>query len=120
MMVGLAVAASACSNAALDKAAGQGAGAGIAVATSTDAVTIQNHTTRPLLNVRVAITAAGSETPFVRIVPTVDTNQNQDVRLNDFQNGDGALLDPAVNAPQRVAVAARDTLGNNYTAAAVW
>jgi hypothetical protein len=110
----------ACSNAALDKVAGQGAGAGIDVTTSGNAVTIGNHTTRPLLNVRLTINAAGSTEPFVRIVPTIETNQNQEVRLNDFHTEDGTLLDPAVNAPERISVAARDTLGNRYDADAKW
>src|SRR5690348_1658257 len=71
----LALSLASCSTPAVDRAAGQGAGGGIAVRTSADGVTIENRTTRPLLNVRVTVTAAGSDTPFVRIVPTIDPNQ---------------------------------------------
>jgi len=44
---------------------GQGAGAGIAVTPSADGLTIENHTPRPLLNVRVTVTAGGL-TPLIR------------------------------------------------------
>lgn len=45
----------ACSNAAIDKAAGDGPGAGIAVRRSATAVVVENNTGRPLLNVRATI-----------------------------------------------------------------
>lgn len=109
-----------CSNAAVDKAAGEGAGTGIAVGTSADAVTIENHTTRPLLNVRLTITAAGSAAPFVSVLPTLDAGHTRDVRLSDFHTEDGTLLDRAMNAPRDVKVSARDTLGNTYNETAEW
>jgi hypothetical protein len=118
-LAALASLGSACSNAAIDKAAGEGAGAGIEVTTSDDAVTIANHTTRPLLNVRVTVTAAGAGS-FVRVVPTIDTGGEADVRLSEMQSADGSIFDPAANDPQRVTVAARDTLGNSYNATARW
>jgi hypothetical protein len=110
----------ACSNPAIEKAVGQGAGAGIAVRTSGDGLTIENHTTRPLLNVRVTVTAAGSDAPFVKVVPTIDADQDADVRLSDFMSEAGIVLDAGLNAPQRAAVTARDTLGNSYSGSARW
>jgi hypothetical protein len=118
--IALALTMAACSNPAIEKAAGQGAGAGIAVRTSPDAVTIENHTTRPLLNVRVTVTAAGSDAPFVRVVPTIDTDQETDVRLADFMSEAGSVLDAGVNAPRSATVTARDTLGNSYSGTARW
>jgi hypothetical protein len=110
----------ACSNAAMDKAAGQGAGAGIAVRTSADGLTIENHTTRPLLNVRVTVTAAGADSPFARTVPAIDSDQEAAMRLSDLTSEGGTILDAGVNAPQSATVTARDTLGNSYRAAARW
>jgi hypothetical protein len=115
-----AVIASGCTNAAVDKAAGEGAGAGIEVTTSSDAVTIANKTTRPLLNVRVTLTANGASAPFVKVVPTIDANQSADVRLSEFRTEDAAMYDPAANAPKGVRVTARDTLGNSYDESADW
>lgn len=109
-----------CTNAAVDKAVGEGAGAGIDVSTSADAVTIENHTTRPLLNVRVTLTASGASTPFVKVVPTIDANQNIDVPLSDFRSEDAAVYDATANAPKQVRVTARDTLGNSYDESADW
>jgi hypothetical protein len=118
--IALALSAGGCSSPAVDKAAGHGAGAGIAVTTSADGLTIENHTTRPLLNVRVAVSAAGADTPFVRVVPTIDTDQNADVRFSELLSEAGTLLDGAVNTPQSATVAGRDTLGNTYSANARW
>jgi hypothetical protein len=110
----------ACSNPAIDKAAGQGAGAGIAVRTSADGVTIENHTTRPLLNVRVTVTAAGADSAFARTVPTIDPDQEATVRLSDLTSEAGTILDAGVNAPQSATVTARDTLGNSYSGESRW
>jgi hypothetical protein len=118
--IALALSAAGCSTPAVDKAAGRGAGAGIAVTTSADGLTVENHTTRPLLNVRVTVTAAGADAPFVRVVPTIDTDQNADIRFADLVSEAGTMLDGGVNAPQTATVAARDTLGNTYTANARW
>jgi hypothetical protein len=118
--VGAALAMTGCTNAAVDKAVGEGAGAGIEVSTSAGAVTIANKTTRPLLNVRVTLTANGASTPFVKVVPTIDANQNADVQLSEFRTEDAAMYDPAANAPKSVRVTARDTLGNSYDESAEW
>jgi len=120
LLVALALGLAGCSNPAIDKAAGSGAGAGIAMQTSTAGLTVENHTTRPLLNVRVTVTAAGSDAPFVRVVPAIEPDQNAEVRFADLVTESGTLLDAAVNAPQSAAVAARDTLGNSYAAQAKW
>jgi hypothetical protein len=109
-----------CSNPAIDKAAGRGAGAGITVRPSAEGLTIENHTTRPLLNVRVTVTAAGADTPFVRVVPAIEAEQNTDLRVADLLSESGAVLDAGVNAPQSALVAARDTLGNSYSGATRW
>jgi hypothetical protein len=110
----------ACSNAAIDKAAGAGAGSGIAVTTSATGLAIENHTTRPLLNVRVSVTAAGATSPFVRVVPTIDRDQQQEIPFAELQSEAGSPLDAQANAPERATVSARDTLGNSYSAAAAW
>jgi hypothetical protein len=119
LALGILAVAGGCSNAAIDKAAGQGAGAGIEVTTSSDTVTVANHTTRPLLNVRVTVTASGAGS-FVRVVPTIDADDEAEVRLSELQSEDGFIFDAAANTPQRVAVTARDTLGNSYNATAKW
>jgi hypothetical protein len=118
--IALVLTVASCSNPAIEKAAGQGAGAGIAVRTSADALTIENHTSRPLLNVRVSVTAAGSDAPFVKVVPTIDTDQQAEVRLSDFISEAGTVLDAGVNGPRSATVTARDTLGNSYSSGARW
>jgi hypothetical protein len=118
--IAVALALGGCSNPAIEKAAGQGAGAGIVVRTASDSLTIENHTTRPLLNIRVTVTAAGSDTPFVHVVPTIDADQAADVRLSDLTSESGTILDAGMNAPQSATVIARDTLGNTYGGRARW
>jgi hypothetical protein len=119
-LIALALAVAACSNPAIEKAAGQGAGVGIAARTSADGLTIENHTTRPLLNVRGTVTAARGDAPFVKLVPTIATEQEADVRLSDFASEAGTVLDASVNAPRSATVTARDTLGNSYSSGARW
>jgi len=120
LALALALGQAGCSNPAVDKAAGSGAGAGIAVRPSADGLSIENHTTRPLLNVRITVTAAGSETPFVRVMPAIEPDQDTAVRFADLATESGTLLDAAINAPQTATVAARDTLGNSYSASTRW
>jgi hypothetical protein len=118
--IALALPLAACSNPAVDKAAGHGAGAGIVVKTSAVGLTIENHTTRPLLNVRVTVTAAGTDMPFVRVLPAIDADQEAEVGLSELMSESGTILDAAVNAPQSAAVIARDTLGNSYNGGGRW
>ena len=112
---------SACSGPGVREAIGTGAEATpIVLGTSESAVILENHAGRPLLNVRVAIDAAGAPAPFVRIIPTIEPGQTMTMPLTDFRTDEGVALDPAVAAPTQVTVKARDTLTNSYDVTTRW
>ena len=112
---------SACSGPGVREAIGTGAEATpIVLRTSESAVILENHAGRPLLNVRVAIDAAGAPAPFVRIIPTMEPGQTLTLPLTDFRTEEGVALDPAAAAPTQVTVKARDTLTNSYDVTARW
>jgi len=112
---------SACSGPGVREAIGTGAEATpIVLRTSESAVILENHAGRPLLNVRVAIDAAGAPAPFVRIIPTIEPGQTMTMPLTDFRTDEGVALDPAVAAPTQVTVKARDTLTNSYDVTTRW
>src|ERR1700693_6439665 len=64
----------ACSNAAVSKAVGTTDGkSAIVVGRSESAVSVENRVGRPLLNVRVTVETVETGTPFVLVLPTMDT-----------------------------------------------
>ncbi len=110
---------SACSNAAVDKAVGDGAGAGIAVRRTDAAVVVENNTGRPLLNVRATIeTDTGA--PFIQVLQALDTGQTANLNFPNFRSEDGTLFDMSMSHPTRVKVTARDTIANQYEATVDW
>ncbi len=112
---------SACAGPGVEKAVGGGAAeTPVEVHTSESAVTVENHTGRSLLNVRVAIDATGSPAAFVRTIPSIETGQTMNLLLTDFRTEEGVVFDPFATAPARVTVKARDTLTNSYEVTAVW
>ena len=113
---------SACSNAAVSKAVGTGGDGGtpIVVAMSESGITIENHAGRPLLNVRITIDAADVATPFIRVVPTIDSDSKSQLALTDFRSEEGTLLDPTSIHPKQVTVTARDTLAKSYNVTLPW
>ena len=121
--VWLAVAAllSACSNPAVSKAIGTGTdgGAPIVVRMSESDVTVENHAGRPLLNVRITITADGAK-PFVAVVPTIDTGGTSQSALTGFRNDEATPLDPTAIRPTQVTVTARDTVSKAYEVTLPW
>ena len=110
---------SACSNAAIDKAAGDGPGAGIAVSHSATAVVVENNTGRPLLNVRTTIeTETGGA--FVQVQQALDTGQTADMIFANFRSEDGTLFELSMSQPARIKVTARDTLATQVEATVAW
>lgn len=110
---------SACSNAAIDKAAGDGPGEGIAVRRSETAVVVENKTGRPLLNVRATIeTETGGA--FVQVHQALDTGQTADMNFSNFRSEDGTLFELSMSQPARVKVTARDTLATQLEATIPW
>jgi hypothetical protein len=111
----------ACSNAAVSKAVGTTDGTpAIVVGRSESAVTVENRVGRPLLNVRITVGAVEGGTPYVLVLPTMDTGEKRDLRFEEFRNEDGALLDPASVRPEQIRVTARDTLANIHNATIPW
>jgi hypothetical protein len=111
----------ACSNAAVSKAVGTTDGtAAIVVGRSDSAVTVENRVGRPLLNVRITVEPVESGTPFVLVLPTMDTREKRDLRFEEFRNEDGTLLDPTSVRPGQIRVTARDTLANIHNATIPW
>ena len=124
VVVFLAMLLSACTTPGVEKALGTGAGADAAnpvvVTTSASTVIIENHAGRPLLNVRVSVDATGSALPFVKIVPTVDTDQTMTLQLADFRTDEAVMFDPGAATPKQVTVKARDTMSKTYEVTAPW
>jgi hypothetical protein len=109
----------ACSNAAIDKAAGDGPGEGIAVRHSPTAVVVANNTGRPLLNVRATIeTDTGGA--FIQVLQALDTGQSADLTFPNFRSEDGTLFELSMSQPVRIKVTARDTLAGQHDASVVW
>jgi hypothetical protein len=112
---------SACSNSAVSRAVGTTDGTSvIVVGRSESAVIVENRVGRPLLNVRVTVEAVETGTPFVLVLPTMDTGEKRNLRFEEFRSEDGALLDPRSVRPTRVKVTARDTLANAYDVTIPW
>ena len=112
---------SACSNAAVSKAVGTTDGrSAIVVGRSESAVSVENRVGRPLLNVRVTVETVDTGTPFVLVLPTMDTGEKRDLRSEELRREDGALLDPGSVHPRQVKVTARDTLANSYDVTIPW
>ena len=112
----------ACSSPAVSKAVGTGTegSAPIVVRVSESAVVVENHAGRPLLNVRVSITAAGATQPFVAITPTIDAGATSELQLTGFRSEGGTILDPSVVHPTQVSITARDTLAKAYELTTPW
>lgn len=109
----------ACSNAAIDKAAGDGAGAGIAVRRTNAVVVVENNTGRPLLNVRATIeTDTGAS--FVQVLQALDTGQTANLNFPNFRSEDGTLFELSMSQPARIKVTARDTLAGQHEATVPW
>jgi hypothetical protein len=113
---------SACSSPAVSKAVGTGTDGGvpIVVRTTESAVVIENHAGRPLLNVRIAITAGDASKPFLLVVPTIDAGATSEAALTTFRTEDATMLDPIAVHPTQVAITARDTLAKAYEITVPW
>jgi hypothetical protein len=90
------------------------------VRTTDSAVVVENHAGRPLLNVRVTITARDAPKPFLFVVPTIDAGATSEAALTTFRSGDATTLDPSVVHPTQVAITARDTLAKTYEITVPW
>ena len=121
MLSGALVVAS-CTSPAVSKAVGTGTDGAtpIVVRTSESAVVVENHAGRPLLNVRITITAADSATPFVLVVPTIDAGATSEQPLTGFKSEDGIVLDPVTVRPTQAAITARDTVAKSYEVTVPW
>jgi hypothetical protein len=113
---------SACSNPAVSKAIGTGTDgdAPIVVRMSDSAVIVENHAGRPLLNVRITISAADAATRFILVVPTIDTGAISEQPLTGFRSEDSTVLDPTAVHPAQVAITARDTVAKSYEVTVPW
>lgn len=115
----LLISLAACSNAAIDKAAGDGVGEGIAVRRSETAVVVENHTGRPLLAIRATIKTDTGGT-FVQVLQALDTGQEANLAFANFRSEDGTLFELSMSQPVGIKVTARDTLAGTYEADVDW
>lgn len=115
----LLISLAACSNAAIDNAAGDGVGEGIAVRRSETAVVIENNTGRPLLAVRATIETDTGGT-FVQVLQALDAGQDADLAFANFRSEDGTLFELSMSQPTRIKVTARDTLASQHEAGLDW
>ena len=117
-----AVLLSACTNAAVDKAVGtaRDGDTAVVVRTSESAVIVENHAGRPLLNVRITITAVDVATPFILVVPTIAAGATSELALTSFRSEESTMLDPGLVHPREARVTARDTLAQTYEVTVPW
>jgi len=111
-----------CTSPAVSKAVGTGTEGAtpIVVRTSESAVIVENHAGRPLLNVRITVTAPDTAKPFVLVVPTIEIGATSEQPLTGFRSEDGTMLDPSAVHPTQVAITARDTLAKSYEMTVPW
>lgn len=115
----LLISLAACTNAAIDKAAGDGVGEGIAVRRSETAVVVENNTGRPLLAIRATIETDTGAT-FVQVLQALDTGQDANLAFANFRSEDGTLFELSMSQPVGIKVTARDTLAGTYEADVDW
>ena len=122
MMLFGALLAVSCTSPAVSKAVGTGADGAtpIVVRTSESAVVVENHAGRPLLNVRITLTAPDTAKPFILVVPTLEIGATSEQPLTGFRSEDGTMLDPSAVHPTQVAITARDTLAKSYDVTVPW
>jgi hypothetical protein len=117
-----ALLAASCTSPAVSKAVGTGTDGAtpIVVRTSDSAVVVENHAGRPLLDVRITLTAPNTAKPFTLVVPTIEIGATSEQPLTGFRSEDGMMLDPSAVHPTDVAITARDTLAKNYDVTVPW
>jgi hypothetical protein len=122
MMLFGALLAVSCTSPAVSKAVGTGADGAtpIVVRTSESAVVGEYHAGRPLLNVRITLTAPDTAKPFILVVPTIEIGATSEQPLTGFRSEDGTMLDPSAVRPTQVAITARDTLAKSYEVTVPW
>jgi hypothetical protein len=122
MALAAASAVAACTSPAVSKAVGTGTDGAtpIVVRTSESAVVVENHAGRPLLNVRITLTAADAAKPFIVVVPTIDVGATSEQPLTGFRSEEGTMLDPAIVHPTQAAITARDTVAKSYEVTVPW
>ena len=120
MLLGALLAVS-CTSPAVSKAVGTGADGAtpIVVRTSESAVVVENHAGRPLLNVRITLTAPDTKL-FILVVPTIEIGATSEQSLTAFRSEDGTMLDPSIVRPTQVAMTAKDTLAKSYEVTVPW
>jgi len=122
MALAAAFAVAACTSPAVSKAVGTGTDGAtpIVVRTSESAVVVENHAGRPLLNVRITLTAGDAAKPFIVVVPTIDVGATSEQPLTGFRSEEGTMLDPAIVHPTQAAITARDTVAKSYEVTVPW
>ena len=115
----LLLALSACSNTAVEKTSAPVEGEGITVRRADGAVIVENHTGRPLLNIRAAVeTDTGGS--FIQVVQALDTGQAATMNFANFRSDDGTLFELSMSQPTRIKVTARDSLAGQHEAIVAW
>lgn len=110
-----------CAGPGVHEAIGTGSDATpVVLSTSASAVTVENRAGRPLLNVRIAIDAAGAAAPFLRIIPSIEAGHTMTLPLAEFRTEEDATLDAAGTPPRQVTMTARDSLAKSYEVTVAW
>ena len=92
----------------------------IVVRTSQSVVTVENHTGRRLLNIRVTITASDVATPFIMVLPTIEKDATSELPVTSFRSEESTMLDPGLVHPKEVRVTARDTFTRHHDVTVPW
>jgi hypothetical protein len=111
----VSVAAFACSGGSAEQAADTEIG----VETSQLFVTVENKVGAPLVNVTVAIQAAGGQS-FSRLLPRLENGEKRDISLSDFSGRDGTSFNLRVVTPKKVRVSAEDVASKKHDIEVSW
>jgi len=118
----LGVIVSGCSGVARDGGAVGTSGQGvpvIGIEASSFFVTVENRAGQPLVNVRVAINAAGSLAPFTDTISRLESGEKRNVSMGDFRSLDGTTFSRRMRA-KNIVVNAADLGGKSYEATVPW
>ena len=93
--------------------------AAIGVETSSLFLTIENRAGGPLVDLTVAIVAAGG-TQFTSLVSRLEASARREMSLSEFSSRDGTTFSLRVSRPKSVRVQAKDLAGKAYKIEVPW
>jgi hypothetical protein len=117
VVAGLALPAVGCSDQAAEQAA---ADSPLSVEVRQSFMTIRNKAGLPLTDVTIAIVPVGRQTEYTKFYGRIETSQNFDVSLGDFNGRDGTPFSLRVVKPRSIKIKASTMAGKKYDVELPW